>query len=87
MRAHKSTFNSIPTKQQGYFCARKKDNAQMTETPEKMPRPRGRPKVLTTGSVNVNLRMTPAQREKLEQLGGAAWIREQIDKAELPPQS
>ena len=28
-----------------------------------------------------NIRLTPAQREKVERLGGAAWIRAQIDKA------
>ena len=27
------------------------------------------------------VRMTKAQREKLDKLGGAAWIRERIDKA------
>lgn len=29
----------------------------------------------------VEIRCTKAQREKLEKLGGAAWIRERIDKA------
>ena len=28
-----------------------------------------------------HFRMTKAQREKLDRLGGAAWVREQIDKA------
>lgn len=31
--------------------------------------------------VPVNIRMTRDQREKLRKLGGAKWIREQIDKA------
>lgn len=32
-------------------------------------------------TVTVSIRMTTAQREKLETLGGAAWIRERIDRA------
>jgi hypothetical protein len=28
--------------------------------------------------------MTPAQREKLERLGGAKWIRERIERAKEP---
>lgn len=28
-----------------------------------------------------HFRMTKAQREKLDRLGGAAWLRERIDKA------
>lgn len=31
--------------------------------------------------VTVGLRMTTEQRSKLQQLGGAAWVREQIDRA------
>lgn len=31
--------------------------------------------------VPVNIRMTRDQREKLRKLGGAKWIREQINKA------
>lgn len=34
--------------------------------------------------VPVTLRMLPAQREKLQRLGGSAWIREKIDKAREP---
>lgn len=36
--------------------------------------------------VPVMVRMKPAQKEKLEQLGGAPWVREKIDKAKLPKQ-
>lgn len=32
-------------------------------------------------TVTVSLRMTHAQRDKLTTLGGARWVREQIDKA------
>ncbi len=32
----------------------------------------------------VEVRLTPAQRAKLEQLGGAAWLRARIDKAKTP---
>lgn len=31
--------------------------------------------------MTVSLRMTKAQREKLERLGGAKWVRDRIDKA------
>jgi hypothetical protein len=32
-------------------------------------------------TVTVSLRMTTSQRDKLQRLGGAAWVRERIDKA------
>ncbi|MDE1918997.1 MAG: hypothetical protein KGH96_23365 [Sphingomonadales bacterium] len=32
----------------------------------------------------VEVRMTESQRAKLDQLGGAAWIRSQIDRAKIP---
>jgi hypothetical protein len=32
-------------------------------------------------TVTVSLRMTPGQRLKLAQLGGAAWVRDRIDGA------
>lgn len=32
-------------------------------------------------TVTVSIRMTAAQREKLEALGGAEWVRKRIDKA------
>lgn len=35
-------------------------------------------------TVTVSLRMTPAQRDKLSKLGGAGWVREQIDNAKEP---
>ena len=43
----------------------------------------GRPPVPADQQARVpyNIRLTPAQREKVERLGGAAWIRAQIDKA------
>jgi hypothetical protein len=34
--------------------------------------------------VEVTLKMEPAQRSKLDQLGGADWVREQIDAAGKP---
>lgn len=37
--------------------------------------------------IGVTLKMLPAQREKLARLGGAAWMRKQIDKAKEPPQA
>lgn len=39
-----------------------------------------------TETVTVSLRMTPGQRDKLQRLGGASWVRERIDKAKLPPE-
>ena len=30
------------------------------------------------------VRMSTRQREKLQQLGGAPWVRQKIDKAKLP---
>ena len=35
-------------------------------------------------TVTVSLRMTPSQRERLERLGGAKWVRERIDRAKEP---
>lgn len=35
-------------------------------------------------TVTVSLRMTAAQREKLARLGGAAWVRDRIDRAKSP---
>lgn len=45
---------------------------------------RGRPPV-SEGETTISacLRMTRAQREKLRLLGGARWIREQIDLASV----
>ena len=34
--------------------------------------------------VPVTLKMQPAQREKLQRLGGAAWVRKKIDQAKEP---
>lgn len=36
-------------------------------------------------SVIVPIRMLPEQREKLQRLGGAQWVRKAIDKAKEPP--
>ena len=35
-------------------------------------------------TVTVSVRLTVAQRAKLERLGGAAWLRDRIDKAKEP---
>jgi hypothetical protein len=35
-------------------------------------------------TVTVSLRVLAEQRDKLALLGGAAWVRRQIDKAKLP---
>ena len=44
-------------------------------------RGQGRPPVKAgEETITVSLRMTKAQREKLAQLGGAKWVRGEIDK-------
>lgn len=35
-------------------------------------------------TVTISLRVTASQREKLERLGGAKWVRERIDRAKEP---
>ena len=35
-------------------------------------------------TVPVSIRMTKAQRAKLEKLGGPQWVRDRIDKAKAP---
>lgn len=35
-------------------------------------------------TVTLSLRVTVAQREKLERLGGAEWVRGKIDRAKKP---
>jgi hypothetical protein len=37
--------------------------------------------------VSVTFRLAPQQRDKLAQLGGEAWLREQTDRAALAPAS
>jgi hypothetical protein len=36
-------------------------------------------------TVTLSIRLTVAQRAKLERLGGAAWLRDRIDKAKAAP--
>jgi hypothetical protein len=38
-------------------------------------------------SVIVPIRMLPSQREKLQRIGGAAWVRKAIDRAKEPSAS
>lgn len=49
-------------------------------------RPRGRPPAPKDArrSARVELRLTQAQRDKLERLGGADWVRSRIDRARDP---
>lgn len=35
-------------------------------------------------TVTMSIRVTVPQREKLDRLGGAAWVREKIDRAKEP---
>ena len=50
-------------------------------------RGRGRPK-LATGEETVPfvVRVTLSQRDKLQRLGGAKWVRSRIDRAKEPPE-
>jgi hypothetical protein len=54
--------------------------------PETLPRPPGRPRAPPDKALTARaeLRLTPAQKEKLELLGGPDWIRDRIDKAKIP---
>lgn len=36
--------------------------------------------------VPVTMKLKPAQKEKLERLGGAPWVRKKIDQAKEPQQ-
>lgn len=48
-------------------------------------RGQGRPPVKPgEPTVTMCLRMTQAQRDKVERLGGAAWVRDRIDRAKEP---
>ena len=49
-------------------------------------RPPGRPPAPEDArrSARVELRLTQAQRDKLERLGGAKWVRIRIDRARDP---
>lgn len=58
----------------------------MTPSQPPVKRPRGRPPAQPdkAHTRRVEIRLTPAQHDKLEQLGGAAWVRTRIDKAKTP---
>ena len=49
--------------------------------PAKMTPARSHAKPEGEAAVEVTLALTPAQADKLERLGGAKWIGQQIDKA------
>ena len=54
-----------------------------------IPPRKGRPPLPADQQARVpyNVRLTPAQREKVERLGGAAWVRARIDAAREPQAS
>lgn len=56
-----------------------------TQLPDRQSKRRGRPALPEDErqSERVEIRMTAAQRAKLDLLGGAQWLRERIDKAKL----
>lgn len=43
-----------------------------------------KPKEISDAMTLVGIRMALAQKEKLQSLGGAKWVRQKIDKAKLP---
>jgi hypothetical protein len=57
----------------------------MTKISQPPTRRRGRP-ALDEGleTVPITVRLTLPQREKLQRLGGAQWVRDKIDKAKEP---
>lgn len=53
-----------------------------TKTPTKT---RGRPAIQSgEETVPITVRLTAPQRDKLQRLGGAPWVRSKIDKAREP---
>lgn len=50
--------------------------------PKRMGRPPGSTRTDRTAVIPVQ-RVTPAQREKFDKLGGSEWLRAQIDKARI----
>lgn len=44
----------------------------------------GRPRERDEPMVPVTLKLEPAQRDKLQRLGGAPWVRQKIDRAKEP---
>lgn len=52
--------------------------------PTKAPTGAGRPRLGDEVMKPRTIRMTDAQAEKLDRLGGGAWIRDRIDKAKDP---
>lgn len=56
----------------------------MTDKPRKRAPGGGRKPIYSDALKSRNMPMTEAQREKLSRLGGAAWVRAQIDAAPDP---
>lgn len=53
--------------------------------PNEPKRPPGRPEVQPEDRLQVvSIRLTEAQKAKLDRLGGSAWLREKIDRAKEP---
>lgn len=58
----------------------------MTNIPPKPRKPgSGRKAIYDAPMGRVNLPMTAVQRAKLTRLGGAAWVRQQIERSPEPP--
>lgn len=52
--------------------------------PDQGKKPRGRPKKLSGETVNLNVRISQEDRDKLDRLGGADWLRSKIQEAPDP---
>lgn len=54
-----------------------------TRTNDRAGRPGGKPLYGDTPMVLIAMRVTQEQRDKLKMLGGAAWVRDRIDRARV----
>jgi len=67
-------------------CTLRGQNPPMPKTNEPK-RPPGRPEVPPEDRLQVvSIRLTEAQKQKLERLGGSAWVRERINRAKAKTQ-
>ncbi len=51
---------------------------------QEKPKRTGRPRVIQGESATMMIRLGKAQRDKVDRLGGSAWIRARIDEAPEP---
>jgi hypothetical protein len=56
----------------------------MSKSSGPAPKKAAKPKPQAQPMVAVRIELSAQQRDKLQRLGGAAWVRDAIDKAKLP---